>query len=136
MKISISIAAPQTTSSGPRCLSGGSVTPSDPAGADDQHLAVLAQVAGEEDDDAELRELGRLEGDRADVDAEVGAVDLRTDHRQRAAAAAATRPTAARSGTGSARARGSPRKTIVATKRASPTTNQLRLIAGKASSIR
>ena len=33
-----------------------------PPGADDQHLAVLAQVAGEEDDDADLRELGRLEG--------------------------------------------------------------------------
>jgi hypothetical protein len=29
---------------------------------------VLAQVAGEKDDDAELRELGRLEGDRAEVD--------------------------------------------------------------------
>ena len=28
MTISISIAAPQTTSSGPKCLSGGSVMPS------------------------------------------------------------------------------------------------------------
>ena len=28
MKTSISIAAPQTTSSGPKCLSGGIVTPS------------------------------------------------------------------------------------------------------------
>ena len=37
----------------------------DPTGADDQDLAVLAQVAGEEDDDADLRELGRLEGERA-----------------------------------------------------------------------
>ena len=51
-------------------------------GADDQHLAVLAQVAGEEDDDADLRELGRLEGERADLDAEVGAVDLLADARQ------------------------------------------------------
>ena len=50
--------------------------------ADDQHLAVLAQVAGEEDDDRDLRELGRLEGERADLDPEVGAVDLLADPRQ------------------------------------------------------
>ena len=56
--------------------------PEHPARADDQHLAVLAQVAGEEDDDADLRELGRLEGERADLDAEVGAVDLLADPRQ------------------------------------------------------
>ena len=53
-----------------------------PPGADDQHLAVLAQVAGEEDDDADLRELGRLEGERADLHPEVGAVDLLADPRQ------------------------------------------------------
>ena len=53
--------------------------PEHAAGADDQHLAVLAQVAGEEDDDADLRELGRLEGERADLDPEVGAVDLLAD---------------------------------------------------------
>src|SRR5260221_6151215 len=47
--------------------------------ADDQHLTVLAQVAGEKDDDADLRELGRLEGKRPDLHAEVGAVDLLTD---------------------------------------------------------
>ena len=82
MKTSMNIEAPQTTSSGPRCLSGGRVDPEHPAGADDQHLAVLAQVAGEEDDDADLRELGRLEGERADLDPEVGAVDLLADPRQ------------------------------------------------------
>ena len=54
----------------------------DPPRADDQHLAVLAQVAGEEDDDRDLRELGRLEGERADLDPEVGAVDLLADPRQ------------------------------------------------------
>ncbi len=53
-----------------------------PTGPDDQHLAVLAQVAGEEDDDADLRELGWLEGKRADLHPEVGAVDLLTDPRQ------------------------------------------------------
>ena len=56
--------------------------PEEPAGADDHHLAVLAQVAGEEDDDADLRELGRLEGERPDVDAEIGTVDLGADPRQ------------------------------------------------------
>ena len=56
--------------------------PEDPAGADDQDLAVLAQVAGEEDDQADLRELGRLKGERADLDPEVGAVDLLADPRQ------------------------------------------------------
>ena len=79
MKTSSTIAAPQTTSIGPRCLSGGSVTPAIRRRADDQHLALLAQVAGQEDDDGELAELGRLEGERADVDAEVGAVDLGAD---------------------------------------------------------
>ena len=76
MKTSISIAAPQTTSSGPKCFSGGIVSPSDPARGDREHLPLLGQVAGEEDDDADLRQLGRLEGDRADVDAQIGAVDL------------------------------------------------------------
>ena len=61
MKTSMNIEAPQTTSIGPKCFSGGSVTPSTRARPDDQHLAVLAQVAGEEDDDRDLRELGRLE---------------------------------------------------------------------------
>ena len=53
--------------------------PQHPPGADDQHLAVLAQVAGEENDQADLRELGRLEGERAELDPEVGAVDLFAD---------------------------------------------------------
>ena len=61
MKTSISIAAPQTTSSGPKCLSGGIVTPSDPPRRDREQLALLGQVAGQEDDDADLRELGGLE---------------------------------------------------------------------------
>ena len=52
-----------------------------PAGGD-EHLAVVAQVAGEEDHDRDLRELGRLEGDAADVDVQVGAVDLLADPRQ------------------------------------------------------
>ncbi len=54
----------------------------DPPRPDDQHLAVLPQVGGEEDDDRDLRELGRLEGDRADLDPEVGAVHLFADPRQ------------------------------------------------------
>ena len=33
-----------------------------------EHLARVAQVAGQEDDDRDLRELGRLERDRPDVD--------------------------------------------------------------------
>ena len=82
------------------------MTPSTRRAPCDQHLARVAQVRGEEDDDRDLRELRRLEGDRPDADAEVGAVDLLPDARQRAgAAAAAGRPR--RSCSGSARARGS-----------------------------
>ena len=50
--------------------------PGEPLGADDEDLPVLAQVAGQEDDDRELAELGRLERERTDLHAEVGAVDL------------------------------------------------------------
>ena len=78
MKNNITIAAPQTTSSGPRCLSGGRVRPEEAASADDQDLALLPQVAGQEDDHGELAELGRLEADRAEVDVDVGAG--RVDH--------------------------------------------------------
>ena len=53
--------------------------PQHAARADHQHVAALDQVAGEEDDDAELRELGRLKRERPDVDAQVGAVHLRAD---------------------------------------------------------
>ena len=70
MKTSITIAAPQTTSSGPRCLSGGKVMPGKRRAPTTRHLALLAQVAGEEDDDRDLRQLSGLEVDRADVDAE------------------------------------------------------------------
>ena len=79
MKTSISIAAPQTTSSGPRCLSGGTVMPEEAPRALHEHLPRVAQVRGEEDDDRDLAELGRLEGDRPELDAEVGAVDLLAD---------------------------------------------------------
>ena len=65
MKTSSTIAAPQTTSSGPRCLSGGSTIPANFRAPIDEHLPALVQVAGEEDDDADLGQLGRLEGDRA-----------------------------------------------------------------------
>ena len=47
-----------------------------------EHLTRVAQVRGEEDDDRDLAELGRLEGDRAELDAEVGAVDLLADERE------------------------------------------------------
>ena len=40
------------------------------------------QVAGQEHDDRDLGELGRLEGDAAEVDRQVGAVDLLPDPRQ------------------------------------------------------
>ncbi len=45
----------------------------------DEDLAVVVEVAREEDHDRHLRELGGLEGDAADVDVEVGAVDLLAD---------------------------------------------------------
>ena len=81
MNTSMTIAPPQITSSGPRCLSGGSVIAGEAPRALHEHLARVAQVRGEEDDDRDLAELGRLEGDRADADAQVGAVDLLADAR-------------------------------------------------------
>ncbi len=57
--------------------------PQDPPRAHDHHLAGVAQVAGEEDDEADLGELRRLEEDPArQADAQVGAVDLIADARQ------------------------------------------------------
>ena len=44
-----------------------------------EDVARLAQVAREEDDDPELRELRRLELDRADLDRQERAVHLRAD---------------------------------------------------------
>ena len=55
--------------------------PEDLVRALDEHLARVAQVGREEDDDRDLRQLGGLEGDRADADAEVRAVDLLADPR-------------------------------------------------------
>ena len=52
------------------------------AACGDKDLAVVAQVAGEEDHDCDLRELGRLEGHAAEVDREVRAVDFAPDPRQ------------------------------------------------------
>ena len=48
-----------------------------------QHLALLAEVGGEEDDEEHLRELAGLEAERADVDPEPRAVHRPADHRQR-----------------------------------------------------
>src|SRR5207248_52232 len=48
-----------------------------------QNLALLAQIAGEEDDQTELRKLTGLELERAEVDPEAGAVDGRAEARQR-----------------------------------------------------
>ena len=48
--------------------------------AHDHDLARVAQVAGQEDDQADLGELGRLEDAQArDAHAEIGAVDLFAD---------------------------------------------------------
>ena len=45
-----------------------------------QQGAVLRQVAGEEDDEDHLQELGRLPGQRADREREAGAVDVAAEH--------------------------------------------------------
>ena len=47
-----------------------------------QHFTVLVQIAGKEDDHADLRRLGGLERDRAKIDAEVRAVHLLADERK------------------------------------------------------
>ena len=73
---------PQITSIGPKCFSGGIVTPSTRRAGGDQQLARVAQVAGQEDDDRDLRELRRLHAQRADLDRQVGAVGRRERARQ------------------------------------------------------
>ena len=45
----------------------------------DEHRPRVVQVARQEDDDADLRELGRLEADRPEVDRQVGAVGRAAD---------------------------------------------------------
>ena len=67
------MAPPQITSSGPKSFSRPWR----------EHLALLAQVAGEEDDQHDLRELAGLELERADCDPEARAVDLVADPGQR-----------------------------------------------------
>ena len=77
MKINMNIEAPQTTSRGPKCFSGGSVTPRTRSGSHHQEFAMLAKVAGQENDDlADLRQLDRLEADRADSHTQVRTVHL------------------------------------------------------------
>src|SRR5918999_706830 len=48
-----------------------------------QHLTLLAQVAGEEDDQEDLRELARLEPHRTHLDPQAGPVHSPTDHGHR-----------------------------------------------------
>ena len=60
-----SIAAPQISEQRPEVLQP----------ALREHLALLAQVAGEEDDQRDLRELARLELERAELHPQAGAVD-------------------------------------------------------------
>ena len=48
-----------------------------------QHLALVAQVTREKDDQEDLRQLARLELERADLHPEAGAVDRLPDARQR-----------------------------------------------------
>ena len=80
---STTIATPQMTSTGPKCLSGGMRDPQDPSRAQHHDLAGVAQVAGQEDDQADLGELGRLEAQAAGhLDPQIGAVDLLADPRQ------------------------------------------------------
>ena len=51
----------------------------EPPRAEHQHLAGVAQIGRDEDDQADLAQLGRLERDRSDLDPQVGAVDLGAD---------------------------------------------------------
>ncbi len=81
MKTRSTIARPQTTSSGPRSFSARERDRAEAAPGAHEQLARVAQVGREEDDDRDLRQLRRLEGDRPDAHAEVRAVDLLADAR-------------------------------------------------------
>ena len=76
------MAAPHTISIGPNCFIGGQRDPEHAPARGHEDLAVVVQVAREEDHDRDLRELRGLEGDAADVDVQVGAVDFAADARQ------------------------------------------------------
>ena len=68
---------------GPEVLERRDRHPEDPPRADDEQLARVAQVAGQEDDQADLGELRRLEDEQArDADPEVGAVGGVADDRE------------------------------------------------------
>ena len=56
--------------------------PGEAARADDEHLARVAQVGRQEDDDRDLRQLRGLKGDRAHVEGQVGAVRRAAQPRQ------------------------------------------------------
>ena len=79
--------APRPPAPGPRSRPRGSSRPGHPAAGQRQHVALVDQVGGEEDDQADLRELAGLDGEAGQPDPDLGAVDLR--QRRRAAAPAA-----------------------------------------------
>ena len=56
--------------------------PHEAARADDEHLARVAQVGRQEDDDRDLRQLRGLKGDRAHAERQVGAVRRAAEARQ------------------------------------------------------
>ena len=65
------------SASGVRCLNCGSPNPEHALLAAREQLALLAQVGRHEEDEPELRELARLEGEAADADPDARAVDDR-----------------------------------------------------------
>ena len=73
------------STTGARCLAGGSRKGPDPGRRHLEQLALLVQVGREEDHDEDLAELGRLEAERSDLDPQARAVDGLPDprdHRQ------------------------------------------------------
>ena len=70
------MAPPQMTSSGPSVLARAGARSGPPPG---EHLPVVAQVAGEEDDEQDLRDLAGLERDRPELHPERRAVDRRAE---------------------------------------------------------
>ena len=81
MKTSMASDSTHMTSSGPKYLNAGTGTPSTCRCGTDEHDLLVVQVAGQEDDDRQLGELGRLDAEAERVDPELGAVDRRARRR-------------------------------------------------------
>ena len=94
-KTSTRIDSIQATQDRAQVAAAGQLDAGDAAAGQRQHVALVDQVGGEEDDQADLGELTGLDGEAGHPDPDLGAVDLRQRRRQHAGSASSPRPASA-----------------------------------------